>query len=40
MLTGNVRETSAGQSAAAGQSGWDDPEMDAYNDHDAHKTQP
>ena len=30
----DIRETYAAQSAAAG---WDDPEMDVYNDYDANK---
>jgi hypothetical protein len=28
----DISETYAAQSAAAGDAGWDDPEMDAYND--------
>lgn len=36
----DVRETYAAQSEVAGKAGWDDPEMDVYNDYDAHKPQP
>ena len=35
----DVRATYAAQSAVAGQAGWDDPEMDVYNDYDTHKRQ-
>lgn len=35
----DITETYAAQSAAAGASGWDDPEMDVYNDYDAHRLQ-
>lgn len=33
----DVTDTYAAQSAAAGASGWDDPEMDVYDDYDAHR---
>ena len=33
----DVRETYAAQSAALGAAGWDDPELDIYNDYDAHR---
>ena len=33
----DLHETYAAQSAAAGQSGWDDPEMDVYDRYDALK---
>jgi hypothetical protein len=33
----DVRDTYAAQSAAAGSAGWDDPEMDVYDDYDAHR---
>jgi hypothetical protein len=36
----DVRETYAAQSDAAGQSGWDDPEMDVYDSYDSHRPQP
>lgn len=32
-----VAETYSSQSAVAGISGWDDPEMDRYDDYDRHK---
>ena len=32
-----VRDTYAAQPAAAGAAGWDDPEMDVYDNYDAHK---
>ena len=32
-------DTYAAQSAAAGAAGWDDPEMDVYDNYDAHRTQ-
>ena len=35
----DIRETYAAQSAVAAQTGWDDPEMDAYDNYDAHKRQ-
>ena len=35
----DIRETYAAQSAVADLAGWDDPEMDAYDDYDAHKPQ-
>ena len=35
----DVRATCAAQSAVAGQAGWDDPEMDVYDDYDTHKRQ-
>ena len=31
----HLTDTYAAQSAAAGATGWDDPEMDIYNDYDA-----
>ena len=31
----DVRETYAAQSAALAAAGWDDPELDIYNDYDA-----
>jgi hypothetical protein len=33
----DVRETYAAQSAALAAAGWDDPELDIYNDYDANK---
>jgi hypothetical protein len=33
----DVRETYAAQSAALGAAGWDDTELDIYNDYDAHR---
>lgn len=33
----DVRETYAAQSAALSAAGWDDPELDIYNDYDAHR---
>ena len=30
-------DTYAAQSAAAGAAGWDDPEMDVYDNYDAHR---
>ena len=33
----DVRDTYAAQSATAGAAGWDDPEMDVYDDYDAHR---
>lgn len=35
----DVTDTYAAQSAAAGASGWDDPEMDVYDDYDANKAR-
>ena len=32
-------EAYAAQSATAGAAGWDDPEMDVYDNYDAHKPQ-
>jgi hypothetical protein len=32
-----LRATYAAQSRALGQGGWDDPELDLYNDYDAHR---
>lgn len=32
----DVRETYAAQSSALGAAGWDDPDLDIYNDYDAH----
>lgn len=36
----DVTYTYAAQSEVAGRSGWDDPEMDIYDDYDAHKPTP
>jgi hypothetical protein len=33
----DVRETYAAQSAALAAAGWDDPELDIYNDYDANR---
>jgi hypothetical protein len=33
----DVTDTYAAQSAAAAASGWNDPEMDVYDDYDAHR---
>lgn len=33
----DLRETYAAQSAALGAAGWDDPELDIYNDYDANR---
>ena len=33
----DVRETYAAQSAALAAAGWDDPELDIYNDYDVHQ---
>ena len=33
----DVRETYAAQSAALAAAGWDDPELDIYNDYDSHR---
>ena len=33
----DVRETYAAQSAALAAAGWDDPELDIYNDYDAYR---
>jgi hypothetical protein len=33
----DVRETYAAQSAALAAAGWDDPELDIYNDYEAHR---
>ena len=33
----DIRETYVEQSAVAGRSGWDDPEMDLYDNYDAHR---
>ena len=35
----DIVETYAIQSEVAGKSGWDDPEMDVYNNYDAHRPQ-
>ncbi len=35
----DIAETYAVQSAAAGTSGWDDTEMDAYDNYDSHKSK-
>jgi hypothetical protein len=35
-----VRIAAAAQSAVAGAAGWDDPEMDIYDDYDRHRRQP
>ena len=32
-----IRETYAAQSSALASAGWNDPEMDIYNDYDAHR---
>jgi hypothetical protein len=37
LLGGDVNESYSEQSAVAGAAGWDDPEMDAYDDYDAHR---
>jgi hypothetical protein len=34
----DVRETYAAVSSAFAAAGWDDPELDIYNDYDAHRT--
>lgn len=34
-----VSDAYAAQSAAAGAAGWDDPEMDAYNEYDKHRSR-
>lgn len=36
----DLAETYAAQSAVAGASGWDDPEMDRYDNYDANRPQP
>jgi hypothetical protein len=36
----DVTDAYAAQSAAAGAAGWDDADMDAYDDYDAHRPQP
>lgn len=33
----DVTDAYAAQSLVAGAAGWDDPEMDLYNDYDAHR---
>ena len=33
----DIRETYAAQSDALGAAGWYDPELDVYNDYDAHR---
>jgi hypothetical protein len=33
----DVRETYAAQTAALAAAGWDDPELDIYNDYDVHR---
>jgi hypothetical protein len=33
----DITDAYAAQSAAAGAAGWDDPEMDIYDDYDAHR---
>ena len=35
----DVRETYAAQSTVAGKAGWDDPEMDVYDQYDTHRPQ-
>jgi hypothetical protein len=35
--TFDIRETYPLQENAAGAAGWDDPDMDDYNDYDAHR---
>jgi len=36
----DIRETYAAQEQVASTAGWDDPEMDVYNDDDAHRPKP
>lgn len=36
----DVVETYPAQGQAAGATGWDDPEMDAYDDYDRHRNLP
>jgi len=36
----DVRDAYAAQSAVAGAAGWDDPQMDVYDDYDAHRPRP
>lgn len=36
----DVTDTYAAQSAAAGEAGWDDPEMDVYDQYDVHRKTP
>ncbi len=33
-------EAISAQSAVAGAAGWDDPEMDVYDDYDSHRQKP
>ena len=35
----DIRETYAAQSKVAGKAGWDDPEMDAYDDYDSARSK-
>ena len=35
----DARDAYAAQSAVAGEAGWDDEEMDIYDDYDAHRPQ-
>lgn len=35
----DVRETYAAQSEVAGKAGWDDPEMDVYDDYDSARSK-
>ncbi|MBI3862187.1 MAG: hypothetical protein HY290_09860 [Planctomycetia bacterium] len=36
----DVTDTYAAQSAVAGAAGWDDPEMDVYDQYDVHRKTP
>jgi hypothetical protein len=36
----DVADAYAEQSAVAGAAGWDDPEMDVYDDYDSHRAKP
>lgn len=36
----DIRDTYAAQSAVAGTAGWDDREMDVYDNHEAYKPRP
>ncbi len=35
----DIRETCAAQSEVAGKAGWDDPEMDVYDDYDSARSK-
>ncbi|MDA1018459.1 MAG: hypothetical protein O3A00_28885 [Planctomycetota bacterium] len=37
--TFDVADTYSAQNAVAASSGWDDPEMEIYNDYDAHRNR-